>query len=498
VETGSPHRERAESAERQLELLIGSVRDYAIFSLDAEGRVKTWNRGAELIKGYTPDEIIGRHIDAFYTPEDRAMHRPELLLGLARKNGRVEDQGWRVRKDGTRFWADVVITAVHDDDGALLGYVKVTRDLTDRRAAEEELRQGEQRLRLLIESVKDYAIFMLDLDGRVTTWNIGAQRILGYRTDEVIGANVAIFSPEERRKGDFCDQELAIALRDGRFEHHGWRVRKDGTQFWADVIITPMHDSTGRHVGFAMVTRDLTEQRRSEDERVRLSEAQASIRMRDEFLSIAAHELRTPLTALQLQLDTIRRAEGASPRIERAARSTTRLADLVESLLDVSRIATGRMPFRWEKSDLAALVRDVGDGMLDTAHRSGCALQVTVPPVLETCCDPLRVQQVLTNLLANAIKYGVGKPIDVTLRAERGDAVLDVRDHGAGVPDADRARIFERFERAVPMRNYGGLGLGLYVAREIVAAHGGTIAVADAAGGGACFTVTFPIRQTAP
>jgi PAS domain S-box-containing protein len=501
VDRPDPELEQAET-EHRLQLLIGSVRDYAIFMLDPSGRVETWNAGAEQIKGYTRAEILGRHIETFYTPEDRLIGKPEALLRIAREAGRVEDEGWRVRKDGTRFWADVVITAVRDEDGELIGYVKVTRDLSDRRSAEEELRQSEQRLRLLIESVKDYAIFMLDPAGHVTTWNVGAERIKGYRADEVIGRHVSLFYPPEERARAEDNHDLEISLRTGRFEVEGWRVRKDGSRFWASVAITPMWDARGRHVGYAEVTRDLTAQRRAEDERVRLAEAQVAIRLRDEFLSIASHELRTPLTALQLQLDALRTRgdhdEKAHARIVRAGRSTERLAELIESLLDVSRIATGRMTFKWTRCDLTAIAREIVDRMEETATRAGCELTLDAPPSLETWCDDLRLAQVLTNLLSNAIKYGAGRPVEVTLARDGDRAVLHVRDHGAGIADEDRARIFERFERAVPLRNFGGLGLGLYVAREVVVAHGGTIAVSDPAGGGACFTVTLPLRDAPP
>ncbi|HLL23150.1 MAG TPA: PAS domain S-box protein, partial [Kofleriaceae bacterium] len=225
--------QKLEDDDARMRLMIDSVRDYAIFLLDADGNVASWNRGAQLTKGYTSGEIVGRHVSTFYTREDRETGRPAQLLAKAVRDGRVEHEGWRVRKDGSRFWADVVITALRDHAGVLRGFAKVTRDLTDRRRAEDELRRSEERFRLLVDSVKDYAIFLLDPVGHVMTWNAGAERTNGYRAHEIVGEHFSRFyDPEEVRAGK-CDRELEVAARDGKFEEEGWRIRKDGTRFWA-------------------------------------------------------------------------------------------------------------------------------------------------------------------------------------------------------------------------------------------------------------------------
>jgi PAS domain S-box-containing protein len=252
-ETGELHR-----------LLVDSVQDYAIFALDVDGRILSWNAGAERIKGYTADEIIGKHFSIFYPPEKLAIGFPEFELREAARVGRFEDQGWRLRKDGTPFWANVVITALRDSQGTLVGFAKVTRDLTDRRAAEEELRLSEERFRLLVHSVKDYAIFMLDPSGRVATWNEGAERIKQYSAEDIIGQHFSIFYPAEKVAEGFPDYELREAARTGRFEDEGYRVRKDGSQFWANVVITALRDDNGKLIGFGKVTRDLTERRLAE------------------------------------------------------------------------------------------------------------------------------------------------------------------------------------------------------------------------------------------
>ncbi|HEV7555298.1 MAG TPA: PAS domain-containing sensor histidine kinase [Kofleriaceae bacterium] len=373
--TEPPHdpERRAVYAERQLQLLIGSVRDYAMFMLDRDGRIETWNIGAQLIKGYQAHEIVGNTIHAFYTPEDRAAHKPDALLAEARDRGRVEDEGWRVRKDGTRFWADVVITALRETDGELVGYVKVTRDLTERRQAEMD--------------------------------------------------------------------------------------------------------------------------------RLHLAHTEEALRLRDEFLSIAAHELRTPLVALQLQIDSLREQGGLlDPRqlskLNRASRNIQRMTDLITALLDVTRISQGHLKLVLQEIDLGALVSEVIDRLEEPAHESKCKVVAVVGSGVLGSWDPLRIGQVISNLLANAFRYAAGSRIEVHLARVGDDAILRVEDGGPGIPEDRLDRIFERFERAAPARNYGGLGLGLYVARKIVVAHDGKITARNREGGGAVVEITLPIRDT--
>jgi PAS domain S-box-containing protein len=491
-------RKRLEESEARMRLMIDSVRDYAIFLLDTEGKVASWNRGAQLAKGYTPGEIIGRHISTFYGREDREAGRPQALLARAVEEGRVEDEGWRIRKDGSRFWADVVITALRDEHGQLRGYTKVTRDLTERRRAEEEIRRSEERFRLLVESVKDYAIFMLDPTGHVMTWNAGAERIKGYKAHEIVGDHFSRFYDAEEVRAGKCERELQLAVRDGRFEEEGWRIRKDGTRFWANVVITTLRSSQGDVLGFAKVTRDLTERKSLEEQRLRTIQAQEGIRLRDEFLSIVSHELKTPLAGLLLQIDAVAMRdldEGARVKLARAKESGMRLDRLIETLLDVSRIATGRFVLGLEHFDFSELVRSTVDSFVPSAAKAGCDLTVTLPGKLVGTWDRMRMEQVLANLLGNAIKYGAGGPIDISASQAGKDLVLEIRDHGPGVDPTMQSRIFDRFERAMSTWHYGGLGIGLYVVREIVTAHGGTVSVENA-DGGARFTVRLPMEST--
>jgi PAS domain S-box-containing protein len=508
--------ETLRQSEERFRVLVESVRDYAIFMLDPNGIIASWNAGAQRIKQYQAQEIIGRHFSVFYEEEDRARHHPEEELRIALDRGSYDEEGWRVRKDGTRFWASVVITALRDSHGKHVGFTKVTRDLTERKAAEEELRESEQRLRLLVESVKDYAIFMLDPDGRVASWNLGAASIKGYRADEIIGKHFSVFYPPDDVTARRPERELQIAAAEGRYEEEGYRVRKNGERFWANVILTAVHDPVTKELrGFAKVTRDLTERRKLEQqaraaaeragmEQARAAEAQNALRMRDEFISVAAHELRTPLTALQLKIQSVEMSlRGSSTpstakhleRLLGALRQTSRLSDLVERLLDVSRIVQGRLALDYEEADLVSIARQVVDDLREQALHAESSIELRAPATVTGCFDRARMEQTLVNLLSNAIKYGGGKPIDVVIEADAEHARLSVRDRGIGIKPEDAERIFGRFERAVPTRHYGGLGLGLYVTRSIVEAHGGSIGVQSVPGEGATFLVQVPLRR---
>src|SRR3954471_9616397 len=244
--------------------LVHGVQDYAIYLLDRSGHIVSWNRGAEKLKGYAAAEIIGQHFSVLYPPDAIQRRRPERELRMAQESGRLEDEGWRVRKDGSRFWANVVITALHDESGALRGFSKITRDLTERRRQQEILRQSEERFRVLVEGLKDYAIFMLDTEGRVTSWNGGARRITGYQAEEIRERHFSVFYPQEAIDEKLPEQGLAMAREHGRFEDEAPRLRKDGTTFWANVVMSPLYDQEGILAGYANVIRDLTDRKRAE------------------------------------------------------------------------------------------------------------------------------------------------------------------------------------------------------------------------------------------
>jgi PAS domain S-box-containing protein len=514
----SPKRdEPLRRSEERFRVLVDGVRDYAIFMLDPEGRVVTWNSGAVLIKGYQADEIIGQHFSRFYPPESLKRDLPGHELRVASSEGRFEDEGWRVRKDGSLFWANVVITALRDRDGELLGFAKVTRDLTQRRQHEESVRQSEERFRLLVEGVTDYAIFMLDVNGHVATWNSGAARIKGFRADDIIGQHFRKFYPQDIAESGWPEHELRVAAAEGRFVDEGWRVRKDGSKFWAHVTITALRDEAGRLRGFAKLTRDLTERKRTEAleasgaERDRLLEAergarmlaQRTARMKDEFLATLSHELRTPLNAILGWTQLIRKDAIARPDdlqrgmevIERNARAQVRLID---DLLDLSRIMSGRFRLDVQQVSLAEIVRGALDSIEPAAQTKGVRLESVLDPrSVIVSADPARLQQVFWNLLSNAVKFTPkGGRVQVLLQRVNSHIEFSVTDSGIGIPAGFLPHVFERFSQkdSSTHREYGGLGLGLAISKQLVDLHGGSIhAKSLGEGHGATFVVVLPL-----
>ncbi|WP_426751475.1 PAS domain-containing sensor histidine kinase [Myxococcus sp. Y35] len=359
------------------------------------------------------------------------------------------------------------------------------------------------QLRLLIESVTDHAILTLDVSGHVASWNPGAERIKGYRADEILGQHFSRFYPPEAVAANKPQRGLDVAMREGRFEEDGWRVRKDGSHFWANVVITALFDETGQLRGFGKVTRDFTARYQAQERR-EMERLREALRIRDDFLSVASHELRTPLTPLQLKLTAIRRAVDNAPNgtlsservgrdLDVAVRQVRKLVELVDDLLDVSRISVGQMQLERTPADLAPLLREVIARYLPQATQVGSNVTLEAATSVRGEWDARRMEQVMTNLLSNALKYGAGKPIHVSLRAEDGMALLTVRDQGIGIATEALPHIFDRFMRAVSGRNYGGLGLGLYITHQVVTAHGGDIRVDSAPGQGSTFSVRLPL-----
>ncbi len=491
---------RKPGLEERLQLLIEAVVDYGIFVLDPSGHVLSWNTGAQKLKGYTRDEIVGRHFSVFYPPEDVQRGWPQEELRRALASGRFEDEGWRLRQDGSRFWANVIITPLYQEDGELAGFAKITRDLTARREQEERLRTSEERLRLLIESVRDYAIFMLDPDGTVRGWNSGAQAIKGYSADEIIGRHFSQFyTPEDQRAGKPA-AELEQALVAGRVEDEGWRVRKDGTLFWANVIITAVRDATGKLIGFAKVTRDMTERRR-------LEELERSSRRMSEFLAMLAHELRNPLAPIRNAITVMQLETLASPALRNSRdiidRQLTHMTRLVDDLLDVGRLTTGKVKLRREKVAYAGVVSravEMARPLFD-ARRHQFTLELP-PETVYVSGDPTRLTQVLQNLLVNAAKYTPdGGRIALRMEVVEGFVDVSVSDNGRGIDAAEVERIFELFMQGDTSGapNDSGLGIGLTLARSLAQLHGGTLEATSAGPGrGSSFRFRLPLAQLEP
>ena len=515
-ESGNTRPQGRKEEDEPFRLMIESVKDYAIFMLDPEGIIKTWNAGAALLKGYTAEEIIGQHFSKFYPAEAVESGYPAYELKVAAKEGRFEDEGWRLRKDGSLFWANVVITALHGRDGELRGFAKVTRNLTQRREHEESLRQSEERFRLLVEGVTDYAIFMLDANGNVATWNAGARRIKGYEAADIIGQHFSRFYPQDALDSGWPAHELKEAAERGRFEDEGWRIRKDGSRFWANVTITALRDEQGRLRGFAKLTRDLTERKRTEAleasgarydelleaERSARMDAQKAMRIKDEFLATLSHELRTPLNAILGWAQVLRvRAPSAEELqrglevIERNARSQSQM---IEDLLDLSRIMAGRIRLDVHQVALMDVVRGAVDSLEPTAHTKGVRLESVLDPRGGLVSgDAGRLQQVFWNLLSNALKFTPkGGKIQVVLQRVNSHVEVSVSDTGIGIPTEFLPHVFERFVQkdSSSSRQYGGLGLGLAISKQLVELHGGSIhAKSLGEGQGSTFVVKLPM-----
>jgi len=473
---------------------VESIGDYAIFFLDPKGTVVSWNLGAERIKGYKAEEIIGKHFSTFYTQDALDRNWPARELIEAERLGRFEDEGWRVRKDGRRFWANVIITAMRDPAGKLVGFAKITRDLTERREHEEQLRRSEERFRLLVDGVEDYAIFMVDPDGHVSSWNSGAQRITGFAADEVIGEPVATFYAPEDAVAGRPGEDLRAAMLYRRGQQSGWRMRKDQTRYWADVITTSLRDAHGELRGYALVMRDMSERKRME-----AMEEQG--RRVTEFLAMLAHELRNPLAPIRNALGILAASRETSPQVawcrEVIERQTTHLTRLVDDLLDMSRITRGKLQMNGGPMDVNAAVQravEAAKPLIDGRHHR---IDVrTTTEALPVNGDMTRLTQVVLNLVNNAAKYTPeGGHIEVDVYAEGDEGVVRVRDNGLGISPELLERVFDLFaqgERTLD-RSEGGLGIGLTLARRIVILHGGSItAQSEGAGKGATFTVRLP------
>ncbi len=513
--------------ERAFPLLIESTTDYAIFMLDPTGVIASWNAGAERIKGYRKDEIIGKHFSIFYPPEAIARDWPATELARAAKDGRIEDEGWRVRKDGTLFWANVVITALRDEEGRLIGYGKVSRDLTERRRAEQELRDSEERFRLIVDSTMDYGMFMLNPDGVIASWNNGAQRIKGYSAEEAIGKHFSIFYTEEAKARKWPEHELKEAARTGRFEDEGWRLRKDGSRFWANVVITAMRGPGGELRGFSKVTRDVSE-RKHQMERIEALTAELQSRVaqlgatnrelmqktseNESFVYSVSHDLRAPLVNLQgfsqelmlTQAELVKLLADDRVPAEIRERSHTLLQDdmaesvgfirnsvqhlgnIVDGLLRLSRV--GRVEYQPGPVDTRALVRDIVASLHTTIEESGAEVRVGALPVIQA--DRNALGQVFANLIGNALKsFDPGRPGVVEVSATAADPpVFSVRDNGIGIDPAHRKKIFQVFQHvhAQPAKGKGE-GMGLAIVRRIVERHNGRIWFDSTPGAGTTF-----------
>ncbi len=462
------------------EQLVQSVVDYAIYRLDLEGRVATWNPGAERIKGYTADEILGESFARFYTPEDRAAGLPQQVLKQAAEEGRYAGEGWRVRKDGTRFWAMVVVDAIRDGD-KVTGFAKITRDVTAYRDAMLSALESERRFRILVQGVTDYAIYMLDPEGRISNWNTGAERIKGYTAEEAVGEHYSRFFTPEDIEARTPWKALETAASKGLFTGEGWRVRKNGSRFWANVALHAVRDDAGELIGFAKVTRDMTEQREAQQELERSHQALVQAQKMEAVGQLTgglAHDFNNLLTGItgSLELMQARLAQGRINELERyitaAHGAAARAATLTHRLLAFSRKQT----LEPKPVDANRLITDLEELIRRTvgpAVTMETALAVGLWPCF---CDPHQLENAILNLSINARD---AMPQGGTLTIETANTWVDeqaaalrdmargqfvaisVSDTGVGMAPDVAARAFDPFFTTKPAGQGTGLGLSM-------------------------------------
>ena len=479
-----------------LRRLVDVVEDYGIFMLDSRGYVATWNAGAEQINGYKADEIIGQHFSKFYPKEDLQNDKPGMDLRMATEAGHFQDEGWRIRKDRSRFWANVVITAVRDDQGNLIGFGKIVRDLTRRR-------RTEQRYRLLIEGVTDYAIFSLDPEGNVTSWNSGAERIKQYTAQDIIGQNFSRFYTPEDRAAGLPQEVLATARSTGHYEGEGWRVRKDGSRFWASVVVTAIYDEEeGQLTGFSKVTRDVTERkqlldqvhRHAQELEIQVREREATNADLEAFCYSVSHDLRAPLRAIEGFASALREDYGdrldetATNYLDRIGSAAVRMNLLVQDLLNYSRLS--RLDLALEPTPLSSAILGAL-GQIEEREQ----VEVKIPAGLKVVAHHPTLVQVLYNLISNGLKFhsrDVVPHVVVTAKKRDHKVRVEVADNGIGIEPVHHERIFQVFERLHGAETYPGTGIGLAIVKRGIERLGGEVGVQSKLSGGAKFWFELP------
>ncbi len=502
-------RTASQSEDGRYRLLVEAVTDYAIYMLNPDGIITSWNPGAQRFKGYRPDEIIGQHFSRFYSTEDRAAGIPERALTTARTEGKFEAEGWRVRKDGSKFWAYVIIDPILTDSGELLGYAKITRDLTERKIAEDALRRSQEQFRLLVQGVTDYAIYLLDLEGRVSSWNAGAERIKGYTPAEIIGEHFSRFyTPEDVATGQ-PKIALDTARAAGRFEKEGWRQRKDGSRFWAHVVIDPIRNDEGELIGFAKITRDNTERREAAE---KLETAREALFQSQKLEAIGqltggvAHDFNNLLMAIMGSLEMLRKTVPDNPRVTRlldnAMQATERGATLTRRMLAFAR----RQALKLERVDLPLLIH----GMSDLLSRTlGPAIHIEkrfsgqIRPVM---ADYNQVEMALLNLAVNArdAMGDAGGDLIISAReyalinGENGlkpgqYVCVSVTDEGGGMDPETLERAIEPFFTTKGIGK--GTGLGLAMVHGLAEQSGGRFVLRSQLGQGTTAEIWMPVIQ---
>ena len=506
-------------AEEFFRLLVDSVTDYAIFALDVDGYILTWNAGAARLKGYAPAEIIGHHFSEFYATGDIEKNHPQRELEIATATGRYEEEGWRIRKNGTKFWANVVLNKLVDASGKHQGFAKITRDLSERKAHEEQLKASEEKLRLMIYNVKDYAIFMLSPDGLVSSWNEGAERNKLYKANEIIGKHFRNFYSDEERHAKKPEFELEEASRTGRFEDTGWRIRKDGSRFWANVVISAIRNSEGVLIGFTKVTRDLTLQKEAAEKIQASHEAlETSVQERTKELLIAkqaaenasvtkstflanmSHEIRTPLGAIMGFADLLAKTDVPREEVETylsiIQRNSAQLLRIIDDILDLSKVEAGRMDIEHIRYSLPEVLTDMASFLglraRENSIRFELLAQTPLPKIVLS--DPTRLRQIIFNVVGNAIKFTQKGHVRLSVSFRQNILEFVIEDTGRGISEEQASKLFQPFTQAdaATNRKYGGTGLGLALTKGLCQAMGGDFVLRKSSPGqGSTFVATI-------
>lgn len=487
--------------------MIEEIQDYAILLLDQEGYIRAWNKGAEKIKLYTQQEILGKHFSMFYLQEDIDDNLPQKLIEEARVTGRAAQEGWRKRKDGSIFWGSITITAVHDNDNNVIGYSKVTRDLTDKKNAEDALKMSEERYHQMIAEVQDYAIILLDEKGIIQNWNVGAERIKGYTAEEAIGKKFSMFYTREDLANNLPDLLLQKAKQEGKAVQEGWRVRKDGSRFWGTIVITALHGKKHEIIGFSKVTRDLTEKKMAEE---KLLSYTAELEMQnselEQFAFIASHDLQEPLRKIQTFAKLIQNnyqdEAFVIKYLDKLDQSAKRMALLVKSLLNYSRLQKDKSEII--EIDLNHILNEVKQDFELLIHEKNATITSEILPSIWG--HPIQIGQLFSNLICNSLKFSEGDTqinirsaiVDKSQVTDAPDFLaekylrIDFEDNGIGFDQQYDKLIFSLFQRLHGKQDYEGTGIGLALCKRIVENHHGFIRATSELKKGATFSVYLP------
>jgi PAS domain S-box-containing protein len=474
-------------SERNFRLLVEGITDYAIYMLSPQGLITNWNKGAERIKGYKAKEIVGKHFSVFYTPEDQAAGLPQKALATARKEKHFLAEGWRVRKDGTRFFASVVIDPIYEKR-KLIGFAKITRDITERQNALSELSKSESQFKTLVGGVTDYALYMLDPNGIVSNWNVGGERIKGYTAEEIVGEHFSRFyTPLDQAAGKPA-RALKTALEAGHYEEDGWRVRKDGSFFWASVVIDPIRNDAGELIGFAKITRDISERKQAQEKLMAMQRQLAESQKFDALGQLTggvAHDFNNLLMIISGSIHAIRKdvtGEKALKALRAIDGASQRAASLTRQLLSFAR-RQSLQPQPIRLSERLNVLRDV----LNSGLGSTVALTIDVADdVWNIVVDPNEFETALVNLVINARDAMISASND----PELDQVAISVTDTGVGIPDDIAAKVFDPFFTTKAVGK--GTGLGLSQVHGFAHQAGGTVVLKSILGEGTTITMCLP------